>query len=105
MWKGSGLPGEGLLIRDSAACADRRAKKAAGSHDPAAPLYCRSGPRQAAADALPGGADPIALHGGGRRNLWRESKVRATGDMVRQAAFAFLMALQVRQTESPFLYM
>ena len=51
------------------------------------------------------GLIPSLPMAGKRRLRWRDSAGRAAEDNVRQAAFAFLMALQVRQMESPFLYM
>ena len=79
------------------------AQKSGGTSRSRRPPWHGSNPRQAAADVLRGLADPIALYGGGRRLLWRESEGRATEDKVRQAAFAFLMASQVRQMDSPCL--
>jgi hypothetical protein len=89
---------------DGDACSDQRAKKAAGPLGPAVLV---------GVGRTPVGRRPISCADGlipsapwrGRPLLWREGQGRAAGDMARQAAFAFFMALQVRQMESPFLYM
>jgi hypothetical protein len=91
--QGTGGPDEG------AACSDRT-QKSGGTFRSRRARWCRPNPRQKAADSCADGLIPFGLYGG-----WKDKKGGAGEDQVRQAAFAFFMALQVRQMESPFLYM